>query len=203
MAAPLSNLWPLFLLALVAALGWMGGRPLFRAAEQGFWSLNALALQPGYAFCREGFRHLAEHLLMPRLGVRGRMRLGAATAAGAGIVLCGIALALVTLANRIFWLTIGTTRIHADTRLSGCCMLRCAVPLARKRHECLRRRGQLSFPQSHQTSPAAQLPTIEGPAEQLRIARGRSLRRRERPLCQRHCAPARAVLRADWRSWRS
>jgi len=60
-SAPLGGIWPLLLLVLVVALGWMGGRPLFRAAERGFWSLNSLAVQPGYALCREGLRHLAEH----------------------------------------------------------------------------------------------------------------------------------------------
>ena len=42
----LGGIWPMVLLLLVAALGWFGGRPLFRAAEQGFWSLNSLAVQP-------------------------------------------------------------------------------------------------------------------------------------------------------------
>ncbi|MCL4765560.1 MAG: metallophosphoesterase [Hyphomicrobiaceae bacterium] len=96
-AAPLSGLWPLVLLALVLALGWIGGRPLVRAAERGFWSLNSLAVQPGYALCREGLRHLAEHWLMPRAGAEGRARLRAFTAAVAGLVLCGIALGLVAL----------------------------------------------------------------------------------------------------------
>src|SRR5688500_6633786 len=35
-------------LVAVVALGWFGWRPLFRAAETNFWSLNALAVQPGY-----------------------------------------------------------------------------------------------------------------------------------------------------------
>ena len=43
--------------AAVAISGW---RPLFRLAEANFWSLNALAVQPGYAFWREAIRHLAE-----------------------------------------------------------------------------------------------------------------------------------------------
>ena len=59
-----SGAWPLVLLALVLALGWIGGRPLLRAAEQGFWSLNSVAVQPGYAFCRESLRHLMEHLVV-------------------------------------------------------------------------------------------------------------------------------------------
>jgi predicted MPP superfamily phosphohydrolase len=90
----LGGIWPMILLALVAALGWFGGRPLFRAAEQGFWSLNSLAVQPCYALCREGLRHLLEHL-MPRTGAESRVRLRAASAAGAGIFLCAIALSIV------------------------------------------------------------------------------------------------------------
>src|SRR6476659_8925243 len=63
-ADPLSGAWPLLVLAVLAALGWFGGRPLYRAVEQGFWSLNSVAVQPGYALCREGLRHLMEHLLL-------------------------------------------------------------------------------------------------------------------------------------------
>ena len=40
------------LLAL-ALVGWVGWRPLFRAAEKNFWALNALGVQPGYALARE------------------------------------------------------------------------------------------------------------------------------------------------------
>ena len=97
-STPLDGIWPLLLLVCLALLGWIGGRPLLRAAEQGFWSLNALALQPGYALCREVLRHLSGRFLASRLGARGRMRLGAATAAGAGLILCGIALSVVVLA---------------------------------------------------------------------------------------------------------
>ena len=48
------------ILLLVTAVGWYGWRPLLRSAEANFWSLNALAVQPGYALCREAVRHLAE-----------------------------------------------------------------------------------------------------------------------------------------------
>jgi len=92
-----SDAWPLVLLAFVLALGWIGGRPLLRAAEQGFWSLNSVAVQPGYAFCRESLRHLMEHLLV-REGAACPARLRAATAAGAGLVLCAAALGVVLLA---------------------------------------------------------------------------------------------------------
>ncbi len=97
-AAPLSGTWPLLVLVLVLALGWIGGRRLSRDVERGFWSLNSLAVQPGYALCREALRHLAENLLMPQAGAEQRARLRAAAALGAGIILCGIALWVVTLA---------------------------------------------------------------------------------------------------------
>lgn len=94
-ASPLSGFWPLLVLLFVIGLGWFAGRPLFRAVERGFWSLNSLAVQPGYALCREALRHLAELLLGKRVDV-GFLR--AASSAGAGILLCGLALLFVWLA---------------------------------------------------------------------------------------------------------
>ena len=52
----------------VAAVTWIGWRPLFRLAETNFWSLNALAVQPGYALWREALRHLTEQSLSSRNG---------------------------------------------------------------------------------------------------------------------------------------
>ncbi len=97
-SGPLNEAWPLAVLILVLVAGYMAGRPLFRLAESGFWSLNSVAVQPGYALCRESLRHLVERVL-PRRGdsVR-RARLRAATAAGAGLILFGIALSVVALA---------------------------------------------------------------------------------------------------------
>jgi hypothetical protein len=96
--APFGGIWALLALGILLALAWTGWRPLWRAAEQAFWSLNALAVQPGYALCREGLQHLAEHLVGPRLGPDAHARLRAATAAGAGLIGCAIALWVVTLA---------------------------------------------------------------------------------------------------------
>jgi predicted phosphodiesterase len=45
---------------LLGALGWLGGRKLLREVEGSFWSLNALAVQPGYMIAREGLRQVAE-----------------------------------------------------------------------------------------------------------------------------------------------
>ncbi len=83
-------------LLAVAGAGWIGWRPLFRAAEANFWALNALGVQPGYALCREAIRHLAERAFKPKSGAElARMR--AASCAGAGILLAAIA-ALVAVA---------------------------------------------------------------------------------------------------------
>jgi hypothetical protein len=56
--------------------------------------LNALAVQPGYALCREAIRHLAEQAFRRRSGAQlGRIR--ARSCAGAGILLCAIAALIV------------------------------------------------------------------------------------------------------------
>ena len=54
--AALGEIYAALALIVIAALGWFGWRPLFRIAETSFWSLNALAVQPGYAFAREALR---------------------------------------------------------------------------------------------------------------------------------------------------
>jgi hypothetical protein len=85
------------ILIVIAVVGWFGWRPLLRMVETNFWSLNALAVQPGYAFFREAIRHLAEGLIGRRSdeGARGRLR--AFSAAGAGIVLCLFAILVISL----------------------------------------------------------------------------------------------------------
>ena len=80
----------------VLAVAWIGWRPLFRLAETNFWSLNALAVQPGYALWREALRHLTERSLKGRIGAElAHMR--AMSCAGAGLLLFSVA-ALVALA---------------------------------------------------------------------------------------------------------
>jgi hypothetical protein len=93
----LTGIGAALVLVAVIALGWFGWRPLFRAAETNFWSLNALAVQPGYAFGREALRHLAELVFGRNSDAAGRARLRAASSAGAGIVLCLCAAAVAIL----------------------------------------------------------------------------------------------------------
>jgi len=87
----------LALLAIVA-VGWIGWRPLFRIAENNFWSLNALAVQPGYAFTREALRHLTERIWGRKLTVTGRAKLRSANSVAAGIVLSACAVLIAMLA---------------------------------------------------------------------------------------------------------
>ena len=85
--AALTGFGTAFALLAIAAVGWIGWRPLFRLAETNFWSLNALAVQPGYAFTREALRHLAERISGRKLTARRQARLRSAISAAAGIVL--------------------------------------------------------------------------------------------------------------------
>ena len=93
----LTEVWTGIALLVVFFVGWIGGRPLFRMAETNFWSLNALAVQPGYALCREALRHFSERLLRQESGVLVPTRLRAISAAGAGVLLCVCALGIVVL----------------------------------------------------------------------------------------------------------
>ncbi|KRD95892.1 metallophosphoesterase [Bosea sp. Root381] len=81
----LAGLGPLLVLAGIAALGWFGFRPLFRAVERSFWALNSLAVQPGYVLVREGMRHFAERFLPVGASEGSRARLRALTALAAGL----------------------------------------------------------------------------------------------------------------------
>ena len=84
-------------LLVAAAVGWYGWRPLLRTAEANFWSLNALAVQPGYALCREALRHLAERSLASRLTAARLGRLRAASSAAAGALVCVVAISIALL----------------------------------------------------------------------------------------------------------
>jgi hypothetical protein len=86
------GVWSVLLFAGVIAIGWFGWRTLFRMAEESFWSLNSIVVEPGYATCREGMRHLAELLLTRQASKGRRAKLRAASAAVSGIIVCGLAL---------------------------------------------------------------------------------------------------------------
>jgi predicted MPP superfamily phosphohydrolase len=86
--AELTELGTLLLFIAVVGLGWIGWRPLWRTAETNFWSLNALAVQPGYTFCREALRYLVEHMFGGNSDAAARGRLRAISSAGAAVILC-------------------------------------------------------------------------------------------------------------------
>jgi len=79
------------------AIGWYGGRTVYRVAEQAFWALNAMAVQPLYALSRESIRHFAELAVGRRLDEEGRAKLRAFSAGAAGLILCVISLFIVWL----------------------------------------------------------------------------------------------------------
>jgi hypothetical protein len=95
LAAQLTGFGAALILLAVVALGWFGWRPLVRATETNFWSLNALAVQPGYAFCREGLRYLSERMLRADAGVVTQARLRAVSAAAAAVVLFVVSVLIV------------------------------------------------------------------------------------------------------------
>src|SRR5215475_9140836 len=102
LSAPLAELWPALLLVAIVIGGLIGGRTLLRLAESSFWSLNALAVQPGYMACREGLRHAAERWLPAHATSAQLDRLRAIMAAIAGAIVCALALlVLATLANSV------------------------------------------------------------------------------------------------------
>ncbi len=94
--SPLAGLWAAIFLVALIALGWFGGRRLFRLAERSFWSLNSLAVQPAYTICREALRHFAERQLSPDATRTQRSTLHAASAIAAGVLICGVALLALT-----------------------------------------------------------------------------------------------------------
>lgn len=106
-SAALAGLWSLLLLTLVAAIGWFGGRRLFRLAESSFWSLNALAVQPVYAMCREGLSQLTDKLLPSDVSAAKRAKVRSVTAAVSGIVICGLSLVVLV----IVW---PSTRLYVE-----------------------------------------------------------------------------------------
>ncbi|QHO78167.1 metallophosphoesterase [Bradyrhizobium sp. CCBAU 051011] len=96
--AALTGIGTALALLAIVAVGWIGWRPLLRIAENNFWSLNALAVQPGYAFTREALRHLTERMWGRKLTVVGRARLRSANSIGAAVLLSAGAVLIAMLA---------------------------------------------------------------------------------------------------------
>ena len=86
------GIWSLLVLAAIIALGYFGWRALFRLAENSFWALNSVVVQPGYATCREVLRQIAERLFAKGGSHDQYAKLRAGSAIAAGLLICGIAL---------------------------------------------------------------------------------------------------------------
>ena len=95
LASALVGFWPAILLVIVIVVGWFGGRPLFRLAEQSFWSLNSLAIQPAYTIGREALRQIAERRLPANASKTQRARLRAIASLVSGGLICGVAVLVV------------------------------------------------------------------------------------------------------------
>jgi Calcineurin-like phosphoesterase len=98
--SPLNRIWPVLVLVLVVLIvvGLIGGRKLFRLVENSFWSVNSLAVQPGYVMCREALRHIVEGLVRTRATQAELGSLRAGTAAIAGLILCCLSILVFRLA---------------------------------------------------------------------------------------------------------
>jgi 3',5'-cyclic AMP phosphodiesterase CpdA len=114
-AAQMTGLGAAFVLMAVVTAGWFGWQPLVRIAERNFWSLNALAIQPGYTFAREAFRYLVESMLRADASDTTRARLRAISSAAVAVILSLIALAI---AARVWPVTrwVGTAVDLLDVR---------------------------------------------------------------------------------------
>jgi hypothetical protein len=97
-AAIYTGLLPPLLVAVLIAIGWFGGKPLWRLVETNFWSLNALAVQPAYAMSREALRQLAESFLPVDADQRPRILTGAISSAASGLLVCGLSFWIIALA---------------------------------------------------------------------------------------------------------
>ena len=95
--SPFAGIWPALIFLILVAVGLFGARTLFRIAENSFWSLNSLAVEPVYTVCREGMRHVAEKLIQSQLTGSRLARLRALTALLAGIIVFSASIALLLL----------------------------------------------------------------------------------------------------------
>lgn len=96
--SPAVEILPLLVFLAIVTFGLLFWRRLLQLAESSFWSLNALVIEPGYTMWREGLRHLTERFLPESASQDRRWQLRAATAAGAGILISGVALAILVFA---------------------------------------------------------------------------------------------------------
>jgi hypothetical protein len=96
-STPAGSVGALVFIAVLVALAWFGGRSLFRVVERSFWSLNAMAIQPGYVAWRELLLHLSSRLTGAAASETTRARGRAAASAVSGVIICALALVVLRL----------------------------------------------------------------------------------------------------------
>ena len=92
------GLVPLLFLVLLAIVGILGGRRLFRIAERSFLALHSLAVQPVYAVCRELFNQVIDRMLPANVSPARRAAWRIFTTAASGIVICLLSIGILALA---------------------------------------------------------------------------------------------------------
>jgi len=87
----------ILVLLFLLAVGWFGGRKLFRLIESSFWSLNAMAIQPAYVAFREGLLHLGGRLTSEAATEAKEMRIRVVAKLLAALLLCAVSVLVVWL----------------------------------------------------------------------------------------------------------
>jgi len=115
----LVGVWSIIVLVALAAVGWFGGRGVFRLAEKSFWSLNSLIVQPAYTICREALRHVVGKRLLGEKANLQHPLVYKTTALLSGLVICGLALCALVLAWPSAQLIAEPAILRSPTRLAG------------------------------------------------------------------------------------
>ena len=87
----------IFIIVVLLTLAWFGGRSLLRVAERSFWSLNAMAIQPGYVTWREALLHVSGRVIGRHADEAKEAHVRAAASALSGIMICVISLIIIRL----------------------------------------------------------------------------------------------------------
>lgn len=112
------GLVPLLLLVALAAAALLGARRAFRIAERSFWSLNALAVQPAYAFCREVLSQIAERVLPRDVTSNRRAKWRAITAIVSGLIICLLSVGILLLVWPHVRFTVEFSALHQPIALA-------------------------------------------------------------------------------------
>ncbi|MDI9847485.1 metallophosphoesterase [Rhodoblastus sp. 17X3] len=120
-----AGLWSAAVLAVLLAVALFSSRRLFRLAERNFWALNALAVQPIYAACREAMRQLFEGRFAPDSAHLAKLR--AAAALVSGFAICAISLWVLAAAWPSTLIVSDIAILHAPWRLARAALANSAV----------------------------------------------------------------------------